>query len=177
MRKIVVAISGASGFKLGIKLFEAIPSNADIQKYLVVSEHAKVVAQAEEGVIFENHQIDAPISSGSFGVDTMIIVPCSMNTLSKIATGIADNLITRTASVLIKENKHLILAPREMPLSPIHLKNMLKLSKIRVIIAPPIIAYYSEIKTLEDMENFLIGKWLDLMQIENNLFKRWKINN
>ena len=64
-----------------------------------------------------------------------------------------------------------------MPLSPIHLKNMLKLSKIRVIIAPQIIAYYSEIKTLEDMENFLIGKWLDLMQIENNLFKRWKINN
>ena len=168
MRKIVIAISGASGFKLGIKLFEAIPSNADIQKYIVVSEHAKVVAQAEEGVIFENHQIDAPISSGSFGVDTMIIVPCSMNTLSKIATGIADNLITRTASVLFKENKHLILAPSEMPLSPIHLKNMLKLSKIRVTIAPPIIAYYSEIKTLEDLETWVTMDDFELVGYEHH---------
>ena len=172
MKKVLVCISGASGASLGLKLYNLIPSN--YERYLVVSKNAKIVLKKEEN-IFLDDDISAPPSSGSFGIDTTFIVPTSMNTLSKIALGIADNLITRSALVAIKEKKKLILAPREMPLSEIHLEHMLKLSKLpNVFIAPPIIAYYNNPQTLNDMEMFLIGKWFDIAGIENNLFKRWK---
>jgi 4-hydroxy-3-polyprenylbenzoate decarboxylase len=166
--KILVAITGASGFSLGKKCFELTPK----EKYLIVSNNAKIVANKEEN-IFNNSDISAPSASGSFGIDIMMITPCSMNTLAKIANGIEDNLITRSAAVMIKERKILLLAPREMPFSAIHLENMLKLSRLGVIIAPPILGYYSNQQNLEDMENFIIGKWFDLVGIENNLYKRW----
>jgi 4-hydroxy-3-polyprenylbenzoate decarboxylase len=171
-RKIVLSITGASGFKLGMRVWENLPDEVD--KYLILSDNSQIVAEREEGKIFGEKQIDAPISSGSFGADAMMIIPCSMNTLAKIAVGIADNLTTRTASVMIKERKDLLIAPRELPLSPIHLENMLKLSQLGVVVAPPLIAYYSNIETLEDMENFLIGKWFDALGIENTLYKRWE---
>jgi 4-hydroxy-3-polyprenylbenzoate decarboxylase len=167
--KILVAITGASGFSLGKKCFELAPK----EKYLIVSDKAKIVAKKEEN-IFDNSDISAPSASGSFGIDIMMITPCSMNTLAKIANGIEDNLITRSAAVMIKERKTLLLAPREIPFSPIHLENMLKLSRLGVIIAPPILGYYSNQESLEDMENFIIGKWFDLVGIENNLYKRWQ---
>lgn len=171
--KIVIGISGASGANLGLKLINALPDS--VQKHLVVSDHAKIVLEKEENLtLHANHEIWASVASGSYGADAMIIVPCSMNTLAKIACGIADNLITRAASVMIKERKTLILAPREIPFSPIALDNMLKLSRIGVVIAPPVLAYYSEQSTLDEMENFMIGKWLDLLGIENNLYKRWE---
>ena len=172
MKKILVCISGASGASLGIKLYNMIPSN--YERYLIISENAKIVLEKEEN-IFLDEDISAPPASGSFGIDITFIVPTSMNTLSKIALGLADNLITRAALVAIKEKKTLILAPREMPLSSIHLKYMYELSKFpNVYIAPPIIAYYNKPKKIEDIEMFLIGKWFDLAGIENNLFKRWK---
>jgi 4-hydroxy-3-polyprenylbenzoate decarboxylase len=96
-----------------------------------------------------------------------------MNTLAKIACGIQDNLITRSASVMIKEKRRLIIAPREMPFDSIALENMLKLSNLGVVIAPPILGYYADNKTKEDMEKFIIGKWFDLLGVENNLYKRW----
>ncbi|GAX88107.1 flavin prenyltransferase [Lebetimonas natsushimae] len=170
--KILVCVSGASGSNLGIKLYNLIPKN--YEKYLILSENAKIVLEKEEN-IFLNSDISAPPASGSFQIDITFIVPCSMNTLAKIALGIADNLITRSAQVAIKEKRKLIIAPREMPFSPIHLEHMTNLSKLQnIFIAPPIIAYYSNPKTIEDMENFLIGKWFDLAGIEHNLFKRWK---
>ena len=104
----------------------------------------------------------------------MMIAPCSMNTLAKIACGIADNLPTRAASVMIKERRTLLLAPREMPFSAIALENMLKLSRLGVLIAPPVMAYYSKQTTLKEMEDFIIGKWFDLLGIENELYKRWE---
>jgi len=167
--KVLVAITGASGFSLGKKCFDLLQE----EKYLIVSKNAKVVANKEEN-IFNNSDISAPSASGSFGIDVMMITPCSMNTLAKIANGIEDSLITRSAGVVIKERKTLLLAPREMPFSPIHLENMLKLSRLGVIIAPPILGYYSDQQNLEDMENFIIGKWFDLVGIENNLYKRWQ---
>ncbi|SFV75974.1 UbiX family decarboxylase associated with menaquinone via futalosine [hydrothermal vent metagenome] len=172
--KIVIATSGASGVNLGLKALASLPQ--DIEKHLIMSKNAKVVLEKEmqDIVIHDNEDIGASIASGSFGIDAMIITPCSMNTLAKIACGIADNLITRCASVMIKEQKKLILAPREMPFSPIALENMQKLSNIGVIIAPPVMAYYSQQQTLDDMENFIIGKWFDLLGIKNNLYKRWK---
>ncbi len=97
-----------------------------------------------------------------------------MNTLAKCAIGISDNLITRAFTVMIKEKREIVLAPREMPLSSIALENMLKLSNLGVTIAPPTLAYYSNQSSLEQMEDFMIGKWYDLLKIEHNLYKRWK---
>jgi 4-hydroxy-3-polyprenylbenzoate decarboxylase len=96
-----------------------------------------------------------------------------VNTLAKISCGIADNLPTRVAAVALKEQRKLLLAPREMPLSAIALENMHKLATLGVIISPPILGYYSDIKTLEDMHKFIIGKWYDALGIKNNLYKRW----
>lgn len=170
--KVIIGISGASGAALGLKMVHSLPDT--IKKHLIVSDHAQIVLEKEENVVLHhNNEIWASVASGSYGADAMIIVPCSMNTLAKIACGIADNLITRAASVMIKEKKRLILAPREIPFSPIALENMHKLSMLGVIIAPPSLAYYSEQTSLDEMENFMIGKWMDLMGIENNLYKRW----
>jgi len=172
-RKIVVATSGASGVNLGLKIIKLLPQN--IEKHLIMTQNSEIVLDKEMGVtLHDNSTVSASIASGSFGVDAMIIAPCSMNTLAKIACGIADNLVTRCASVMIKEHKKLILAPREMPFSAIALENMHKLATLGVIIAPPVMAYYSEQQTLDEMENFLIGKWFDLLEIENSLYKRWQ---
>jgi len=174
MKKIVIATSGASGVNLGIKAFELIPEN--IEKHFISSTNAQVVAQKEmhKSFIHSNSNIAASIASGSFGVDAMLIAPCSMNTVAKIACGISDNLITRAAAVMIKEQKKLVIAPREMPFSAIALENMHKLATLGVIIAPPVMGYYSEQQTLNDMEEFMVGKWFDLLGIENNLYKRWE---
>ncbi len=171
--KLIVAISGASGVTLGLKFIEFLPK--EIEKFVVFSESAKIVLKKEQNLtILDDSDISASIASGSFKAEVMAIIPCSMNTLAKISVGIADNLTTRSASVMIKEKKKLLLAPREMPLSSIHIENMLKLSNIGVIISPPIVGYYANIKTLEDMEKFIIGKWYDSLGIEHSLFKRWE---
>ena len=172
--KIVIAASGASGVNLALKAVKLLPK--DIENHFIMTQNSQTVLQKElkESTLHDNENIGASIASGSFGVDAMLIAPCSMNTLAKIACGIADNLVTRTAAVMIKEQKRLIIAPREMPFSPIALENMHKLSLLGVIIAPPVMAYYSEQQSLDEMENFMIGKWFDLLGIENNLYKRWE---
>ena len=172
--KVVVATSGASGVNLGLKTLKLLPQS--IEKHFIMSDNSQTVLSKEmsDVILHDNSNIGASIASGSFGVDAMIIAPCSMNTLAKIACGISDNLITRAAAVMIKEQKKLILAPREMPFSAIALENMQKLAALGIIIAPPVMAYYSEQQTLDEMENFIIGKWFDLLGIENNLYKRWE---
>ena len=114
-------------------------------------------------------------ASGSSGYEAMIIAPCSSNTLAKVAAGICDNLLLRAAAVMLKEQRKLIIAPREMPFSPLSIKHMNELSGLGVMFAPPMIAHYSEPLSLNDTENFIIGKWLDCLNIKNNLFKRWNI--
>ncbi len=171
--KIVIAVSGASGARLGLKALDLLPEG--IEKHLVLTEHAEAVFEREDGtVVHRDNEIWASIASGSFGCDAMLVIPCSMNTLAKIACGIADNLTTRAAAVMIKEQKKLLLAPREMPFSAIALENMHKLAALGIIIAPPVMAYYSEQQTLEEMENFMIGKWFDLIGIPNDLYRRWE---
>jgi len=183
--KITVAISGASGSNLGVNFVKKLPK--EIEVFVVFSKSAKVALKLETQIstkeifkdypnvtIFKDSNIGASIASGSFKVDKMIIIPCSMNTLAKCAVGISDSLITRAFTVMLKEKRDIIVAPREMPLNSIVLKNMLTLSKLGVIIAPPILGFYSAQQTLEDMENFLIGKWFDLLKIDNNLYKRWE---
>ncbi len=170
--KVLIAISGASGASLGLKALRALPQ--DVEKHLIISDHAHIVLDKEDNVtLHKDEAIWASVASGSFGIDAMMVIPCSMNTLAKISVGIADNLTSRAASVMIKEQKKLLLAPREMPFSAIALENMHKLSTLGIIIAPPVMAYYSEQGSLEEMENFMIGKWFDLIGIENNLYKRW----
>ncbi|HGZ70225.1 MAG TPA: UbiX family flavin prenyltransferase [Nitratifractor sp.] len=172
--RVVVAISGASGVALGNKFIEYLPK--DIEVHLVYSKSAQIVQKYEHSssvTLYNNSNIAAAISSGSFRVDATAVIPCSMNTLAKIAYGISDNLITRVAAVAIKEQKKLLLAPRELPLSAIALENMQKLATLGVVIAPPILGYYSEAETIEEMEKFIIGKWFDSLGIEHNLFKRW----
>ncbi len=182
--RLVIAISGASGVNLGIKFLELLPQN--IQAFVVISQSAKIALKYENNLafeklinqknikLFENSDIAAPIASGSFKIDKMAIIPCSMNTLAKCAYGFADNLITRAFAVSLKEKREVLLAPREMPFSQIPLENMTKLSSLGVIISPPILGYYSNNTTIDAMENFIIGKWYDSLGIENSLYKRWK---
>ncbi len=183
--RLIVAITGASGTSLALKFIDKLPNT--IELFLIVSQSAKIALKLEENIslnkyfekyknikIFKDSDISASIASGSFVVDKMIILPCSMNTLAKCSVGISDSLITRTFTVMLKQKKDVILAPREMPYNTINLENMHKLSQLGVIIAPPILGYYSNQQSLEEMENFLIGKWFDLLKIENNLYKRWE---
>ncbi len=173
MKKIVIASSGASGADFAQKVMKRLPSSIEV--HFIKTDNSDIVADKEHDIILhENADIAASIASGSFKVDAMMITPCSMNTLAKIACGIADNLVTRAASVMIKERRTLLLAPREMPFSAIALENMLKLSRLGVIIAPPVMAYYSNQESLEEMESFIIGKWFDLLGIEHNFYKRWE---
>ncbi len=180
-----MAISGASGSNLGVNFVKLLPK--DIEVFVVFSKSAKKALKLENNIsvnkifeeyenvtIFKDSDIGASIASGSFKVDKMIILPCSMNTLAKCAVGISDSLITRAFTVMLKEKREIVVAPREMPLNTIALKNMLKLSKLGVTIAPPVLGYYSKQQSLEDMEKFLIGKWFDLLKIDNNLYKRWE---
>jgi len=178
--KLVVAITGASGTHLGLKFIKYLPKETEI--FLVISNNAKKslslesnepIPNKENLLIYDENSIEACISSGSFKTDGLIILPCSMNTLAKCALGLSDNLITRTFSVHLKEKRKIILAPREMPYNSIQLEHMLKLSNLGVIIAPPVLGYYSKISNLEEMEKFLIGKWFDLFGIEHNLYRRW----
>lgn len=187
MRKFVVGITGASGIALGLKFTRYLAEFGKGEVFLVLSEGAKMVAEYEDSTkngagvlervknisIFSDSELYAPISSGSFGVESTFIIPCSANTLAKIACGISDTLITRAALVALKERKDLLLAPREMPLNAIMLQNMLNLSRLGAIIAPPMLSYYANSESLEAMEDFMCGKWLDSISIAHNLYVRW----
>ncbi len=179
-----MGITGASGVRLGLKFLELLP--LDIEVFAVISNSAKHTLSLEENknlsqaletreniTILEDNDLGACISSGSFRVDKYIIVPCSMNTLAKCTVGISDTLITRVFSVMLKEKREIVIAPREMPYNTIQLENMAKLSNLGVVVAPPVIGYYSSQQSLGDMEDFIIGKWFDLLKIDHNLFKRW----
>lgn len=188
IKRLVVGIGGASGVHLGLRFIESVPDS--IQLFVILSDGAKDVASNELGVdieecldmlrqkksfrIYDEDELDSGVASGSFGIDAMALVPTSMNLLAKIANGLCDELISRCASVMLKEHRTLLLAPREMPLSHIALKQMSKLAALGVIIAPPCVGYYAKPTDLESMERFFIGKWLDALKIPNNLYHRWK---
>ncbi|MGN0177686.1 MAG: UbiX family flavin prenyltransferase [Methanobrevibacter sp.] len=181
---IIVGITGASGVIYGIRLLEAL-KKLDIESALVMSDLSKVVIESEtdytvEDVIniadnyYDFHDLTASINSGSFKTDGLVIVPCTMKTLSSIANGYGANTITRVADVSLKEKRPTIIVPRETPLRSIHLQNMLTLSQEGATILPAMPGFYSNPKTIEDQIDFIVGKILDSLKIENNLFKRWK---
>lgn len=184
MRRITVAISGASGAIYAIRLLEAL-GEKKVETHLILSEWAYVTIKAETNYLPEEvkklasysyavKDLTAPLTSGSFLIEGMVIIPCSMKTLAAIACGYADNLISRAADITIKEGRKLILVPRETPLNAIHLENMLKLSRLGVVILPPMPAFYIKPSTIDDLVNHTIGKVLDQLGIDNNLYQRWK---
>lgn len=181
---IVVGITGASGTIYGIKLLEAL-KDLKIENSLVISDAAKIVIEAEteysvEDVIgiadtyYDFNDLTASINSGSFKADGLAIVPCSMKTLSSVANGYGSNTITRVADVSLKERRPTVIVPRETPLRSIHIQNMLTLSQEGAIILPAMPAFYSAHDTVDDQINFIVGKILDSLKIENNLYKRWE---
>ena len=183
---IIVAITGASGVVLGVQLLKAL-KKLNINTGLLISDTAKTIIDYELDISYENiikiadeyyqtNDLTASVNSGSFKFDSLVIIPCSMKTLSAIANGYASNSITRVADVAFKERRKIIIVPRETPLRTVHIENMLSISKEGGIILPPILGYYSKIENLDDMENFIIGKVLDSLGINNDLYKRWELN-
>ncbi|MHB1493688.1 MAG: UbiX family flavin prenyltransferase [Thermoplasmataceae archaeon] len=181
-KKIVLGVTGASGSILAWRFMEAARSN---EIHLIISRNSDQVIAYEMGksssdfeklstFSYSDSDLAARVSSGSFIFDAMVVMPCSMNTLAKIAGGISDSLITRVAAVCLKERRRLILVPREMPLSEIALENMLKLTRAGAIIAPSMPSFYTLPKNIDDMVNFVVSRILDLSGIENDLIKRWK---
>ncbi|MEE0024764.1 UbiX family flavin prenyltransferase [Methanobrevibacter sp.] len=181
---IVVAITGASGVIYGIRLVEVL-KELKIENSLIISDAAKTVIKSEtdleiEDIIsladnyYEFDDLTASINSGSFKFDSLAIVPCSMKTLSSIAHGYAANTITRVADVSLKERRKIVIVPRETPLRTAHIKNMLTLSQEGAIILPPMPGFYSDHASVDDQINFVVGKILDSLNIENDLFKRWE---
>ena len=182
--KVVVGISGGSGAIYGVSLLKAL-KELGVETHLVVTTMGEYVTDHECGVSLEqlkglathyhdNKNFAAPIASGSFKVDKTIIVPCSMKTLSGIANGFSDSLLTRACDVAIKERRPLIIVPRETPLSPIHLENMLKLANMGITIFPPSPGFYNHPETIEDIVINMTGRLLDMLGIENDLASRWK---
>ena len=181
---IVVAITGASGVIYGIKLLEAL-NDLKIENSLIISDAAKTVIKSEtdydiKDVIeladtyYEFNDLTASVNSGSFKADALAIVPCSMKTLSSIANGYGANTITRVADVSLKERRPTVIVPRETPLRSAHIQNMLTLSQEGAVILPAMPGFYSSHDTVDDQINFIVGKILDSLKIENNLFKRWE---
>jgi flavin prenyltransferase len=194
MHRYVVGVSGASGVILAYKtIIELVMHGYHVD--LVLSSYAAYTASLEMGKEFStpkrfygqlpaeiqkhvtlhgNQDVGAAIASGSFQVKGMVIVPCSMSTVAAVAFGLGDNCLRRAADVTLKEKRPLIVVPREAPFGIIHLENLLKLAQAGATIIPPVPAWYNKAQTMEDVENFIVGKVLDALKIENEIYPRWK---
>ncbi|MBW0103026.1 UbiX family flavin prenyltransferase [Pseudonocardia sp. KRD291] len=182
--RLVVGITGATGAPLGVALLRALAETPDVQTHLVLSRWARVTIPSETGLSLEQvgsladhvHGAGdqaAPISSGSFRTDGMIIAPCSMKTLAAIRTGYGDGLIARAADVTLKEDRRLVLVPRETPLSEIHLENMLALRRVGARIVPPMPAFYNRPASVDDVVDHVVGRLLDQFDLPAPRLRRW----
>ena len=183
-KRIIVGISGASGIIYGVRALELLKA-ASVHTHLVVSKAAEMTLAYEldmtakelRGLADEYHpstDIGASISSGSFRTVGMLIAPCSIRSMSEIATGVTGSLMSRAADVVLKERRRLVLAVRETPLHTGHLRTMLQLSEMGAVICPVVPAFYNKPKTLDDIVNHSVGRLLDLFDIEVGAVKRWK---
>ncbi|SDZ73729.1 4-hydroxy-3-polyprenylbenzoate decarboxylase [Desulfuromusa kysingii] len=196
MKKIVVGITGASGSIYGLRLIEEL-LHAEMQVTVLVTDAGRQVLGFETGLnlaedVQECHQqlmqyfgatdnlnyyalndFFAPTASGSNPAEAVVICPCSMGTVGRIAAGLSDNLLERAADVALKEGKKLLLVPRETPFNQIHLENLLRLSKVGAHILPAMPGFYQQPETVADLINFVVGKILDSLDVEHQLFKRW----
>jgi len=187
MKRLVIGMSGSSGVIYGIRMLEVLAKDPDVETHLILSQAAKmnigietewsvadVEALADE--VHNNKNIGASIASGSYKTAGMIVVPCSMKTLSGIANSYAENLIIRAADVMFKERRQLVIVPRESPLHTGHCELMLKASQIGAVICPPSPAFYTSPKTVDDIINHSVARVLDLFDIESDRLQRWQGN-
>lgn len=182
--RLVAAITGSSGVVYGVRLLE-VCRELGIDTELIVSKSAETILELELGkkvdeleklasVVYSPDDMTAPIASGSYKTDGMVIAPCSMKTLGAIASGISDNLITRAADVTLKQERKLVLVPRETPLNLIHLENMAKLKRAGATILPASPAFYTKPKEISDLIDFIVGRILEMFEVEHELYHRWE---
>ena len=182
--ELIIGITGASGVIYGLRLLEHLSKVPKCKTHLIVSDNAKelIVYETKMNIesmrgladhYHENTELSADIASGTKRTDGMVIVPCSMSTAAKINCGISDNLITRTADVCLKEQRKLIIVPRETPCSTTHLKNLYELSSKGALVLPAMPGFYTKPNTLDDVVNFIVGKIMDNLDLNHNLFPRW----
>jgi 4-hydroxy-3-polyprenylbenzoate decarboxylase len=184
-KRLIIGISGASGVTYGVRLLEVLRNISDIEVYLIISPSAEIIIKKECKIddidriknmadeVYDFKDIGAKISSGSFLTTGMVVIPCSIKTLSGIANSYNENLIIRAADVCLKERRKLVVVVRETPLHLGHIELMEKVTKIGGVILPPMPSFYHEPETIDDIINQTIGKVLDQFGIEHNLFKRW----
>ncbi|MBT8130911.1 MAG: UbiX family flavin prenyltransferase [Gammaproteobacteria bacterium] len=185
-KRLVIAISGATGAAYGIRLLEELQKQKDVESHLVVSRPGMLNVASEldisreqlhglADVVHDVRNIGASIASGSFHSDGMIIAPCSVKTLACVATGVADNLIARAADVVLKERRKLLLLVRETPLNLVHLRNMVTVTEMGGIIFPPVPTLYMKPATLEDMIDHTVGRIMELFDLDaSHLLKPWQ---
>ena len=182
-QRLIVGISGASGVIYGLRLLEALRL-LPVETHLVMSQSAEVTlayetenkvadVRALADVAYSVRDIGAATASGSFPAHGMIVAPCSIRSMSEIATGVTSNLLTRSADVTLKEGRRLVLLVRETPLHAGHLRTMLTLSELGAVIMPPVPAFYARPETIEDIVDHTVGRVLDLFGIESDLVRRW----
>jgi polyprenyl P-hydroxybenzoate/phenylacrylic acid decarboxylase-like protein len=185
-RRLIIAITGASGAVYGTRLLEQLRASGACETHLVMSSSGVMTAQEELGmkradiealadVVHNVKDVGASIASGSFQSAGMVIAPCSMKTLASIAHGLADNLVSRAADVILKERRRLVLVARETPLNLAHLRNMTAVTEMGGIVFPPVPAFYSHPETLDDIVNHTVGRLLDLFDLPHEgLVRRWE---
>jgi len=187
VKRLIVGMSGSSAVIYGIRLLEKLAKRDDVEVHLVISQAAKMTiaietdytaeqVEALADVVHNCKNIGASIASGSFKTAGMVVVPCSMKTLSAIANSYADNLIVRAADVVLKERRRLVIMPRETPLHIGHCELMLKVSQIGAILCPPAPAFYTKPKTVEDIIDHSVARILDLFDLEDADTERWEGN-
>ena len=180
MKRILVGISGASGAPIAIQLLKRLKEMEDVETHLILTRGAKLTIVQETSytveqvklladVVYDNDEIGERPASGSFFMDAMIVVPCSMKTAAGIVSGYSDNLLLRAADVAIKETRPLILVARESPLSPIHLKNLHELSAMGIRIVPPMVSFYQGYKTIEEWTNNFVERLLGMIGLQNSM--------
>lgn len=182
--RIIVGISGASGVIYGVRFLEAL-KEFGIESHLIMTNAARETLRLEtdysvsyvEGLASKNHRladIAATLASGSYRVNGMVVIPCSMKTLAGLASGYADNLLLRAAEVTLKEKRPLIIVPRETPLNIIHIENMLRVARAGAIVLPAMPGFYHKPKKMKDLIDHVVGKVLDALNIEHDLYLRWR---
>lgn len=185
MIKIVVGISGATGVQMGARLLHVLHEMSEVETHLVITHGAEVIFKRETDYeiekvkamadhVYDVNNLAAAISSGSFRTDGMVIIPCSMKSLSGIANAYDDDLLVRAADVCLKENRKVILVPRELPLNRIHCRNLLTACEAGYTIIPPMLTFYSSYPTADDQVDHIIGKILMQFNLQYNKFKPWK---
>ena len=184
-RRLLVAITGASGAVYGLRLLQALGTAPGIETHLVVSDAGWLTLSHELGIgaealrplvhtLHNAHDIGAGPASGSFQCSGMVIAPCSMRTLAAIAHGLSDDLLTRAADVMLKERRRLVLMARETPLHLVHLRNMVSVTEMGAIVCPPVPAFYQKPQTLDDIVDASVARALDLLDVPHALSSRWK---